>query len=80
MEIIKYKKTIVGILVRSIKSGSLPITDGKEPLQVVTLKHPKGKYLVAHTHKPVERKTFRMQESLIVKKGKVRIDLYAPDK
>jgi hypothetical protein len=77
---IKYKNKVVGLLVRSIKQGSLPVTAGHEPLQVVTLKHPKGKYLVAHTHKPVERKTSRMQECLMVKKGRVRIELYAPDK
>lgn len=80
MEIIKNKKTIIGILVRNIKPGSLPVTDGKEPLQVVTLKHPKGKYLAAHTHRPVQRKTERMQECLLVKKGRVKIDLYGPNK
>ena len=77
---IKYKNKVVGLIVRSIKSGSIPITAGHEPLQVVTLKHPKGKYLLAHAHKPVERKTSRMQECLMVKKGSVRVDLYSSDK
>lgn len=80
MQEILYKNKVVGILVRTIKSGSLPVTNGKEPLQLVTLKHPKGKYLVAHTHKPVRRQTATMQECLIVKKGKIRVDLYGPDK
>ena len=80
MELIKQKNTVIGILVRRIKPGSLPVTDGHHPLQVVTLSHPKGKYLAAHTHRPVPRKTERMQEALFVKKGKVRLDLFGPDK
>lgn len=60
--------------------GSIPQTEGKEPLQLVTLKHPKGKYLLAHTHKPTPRKTAKMQECIVVKKGKIKVDLYGPDK
>jgi hypothetical protein len=80
MKKILYKNKLVGIFLRTIKKGSLPITDGKEPLQMVTLKHLRGKYLLAHTHKPTPRYTKSMQECLIVKKGKIRIDLYGPDK
>lgn len=77
---IRYKNKLVAIFLNRLPVGSIPQTDGKEPLQLVTLKHPKGKYLVAHTHKPVVRKTAKMQECLVVKKGKVKIDLYGPDK
>ena len=77
---IKYKNKLVAILLGRFTDGSIPQTDSKEPLQLVTLKHPKGKYLLAHTHKPTERKTSKMQECLIVKKGKIKIDLYGPDK
>jgi len=77
---IKYKNKVVGMIFRAIKNGSIPLTNGKEPLQVVTLKHPSGKYLLAHTHKPTVRKTESMQECLIVRKGKIKIDLYGPDK
>jgi len=80
MENITHKNKVVGILVRKISAGSIPVTDGVEPLQVVTLKHPSGKYLVAHTHAPKKRTTNKLQECLLVKKGKVRLDLYGPDK
>lgn len=80
MKEILYKNKVVGIFFRTIAKGSVPITDGKEPLQIVTLKHPKGKYLVAHTHKPMRRTTEQMQECLVVRKGKIKIDIYAPDK
>ena len=77
---IKYKNKLIAIFLGRFPKGSIPQTDGKEPLQLVTLKHPKGKYLLAHTHKPTKRQTAKMQECLIVKKGKIGIDLYGPDK
>jgi hypothetical protein len=80
MEKIFYKKKLLGFRLRSISKGSLPITSGEEPLQVVTLKHPKGAYLKAHMHKPRKRVTASLQECLIVKKGKVKLDLYGSDK
>ncbi len=45
-------------------------------MQLVTLKHSKGTYLKAHYHKPKKRVTEQLQECLIVKRGKVKIDLY----
>lgn len=80
MEKIFYKKTLVGILISTIPDGSIPATDEKEPLQLVTLKHRKGAYLKAHTHIPKKRTTSGLQECLIVKKGKLKLDLYGPDK
>lgn len=77
MRNIFYKKRLVGILVRTIKKGSLPVTDGVHALQMVTLKHPRDKYLMAHTHAPKKRVTTHLQECLVVRSGKIRIDLYA---
>lgn len=58
----------------------MPVTDPKEPLQLVAFKHKAGKYTKAHIHKPRKRITQGLQEFLIVTKGKIKIDLYAPDK
>lgn len=80
MEKIYYKNILVAIRISKIKKGSLPLTEAQEPLQLVTLKHPKGTYLRAHVHVPKERKTEKLQECLIVRYGKVRIDLYTSDK
>ena len=80
MKKIVYKKKLIGILLRTIPTGSVPITDGHEPLQLVTLRHPKGAYLKAHMHMPKKRVTKSLQESLIVKKGKIKLDLYGQDK
>lgn len=77
---IKYKNKLVAIFLGKFPKGSIPQTNGKEPLQLVTLKHSKGKCLLAHTHKPAPRTTAKMQECIIVKKGKIKVDLYGPDK
>lgn len=79
MKKIFYKKTLIGIRVRRLQKGSVPITDPKESVQVVGLKHPKGAYLKAHAHKPRRRVTPCLQEGLIVRKGKIKIDLYTPE-
>jgi len=80
MEQIFYKKILVGIKITTLKKGSVPVTDGKEPLQVVALKHKKGAYLKAHMHRSRQRVTSRLQECLVVKKGRIKVDLYGPDK
>ena len=80
IEKIFYKKTLIGLRITDIQNGSVPLTDGKEPLQIVALKHPKGAYLKAHAHRPRKRVTASLQECLFVRKGKVKLDLYGPDK
>jgi len=80
MENIIYNRTLIGIRIKTIPQGSIPQTDEKEPLQLVTLKHPQGTYLQAHLHKPQKRITQRLQECLFVRKGKIKIDLYDNNK
>ncbi|MFH0852561.1 MAG: hypothetical protein V1845_03080 [bacterium] len=80
MEKIFYKKKLIGFRVKALPKGSIPLTDGKEPLQVVTLRHKNGAYLKAHMHKPRKRTTDCLQEFLMVKKGRIKLDLYGPDK
>lgn len=80
MEKFFYKKKLVGVKIITVPSGSIPATNEKESLQLLTLKHPKGTYLKAHLHSPGKRVTNRLQECWIVRKGKVRFDLYGPDK
>ncbi len=79
MEKIFYNKKLVAIKISKMPAGTSPVTDIGEPFQALTLKHPKGKYLLAHKHKPRRRVTTRLQECLVILKGKVKIDLYGPD-
>ena len=80
MEKFFFKKTLVAVKFTKINEGSNPLTDPDQSLQLVTLKHPRGSYLKAHMHKPQKRITRSLQECLIVKKGKIRLDLYSPTK
>ncbi len=80
MEKIFYKKKLIGIRLNVFPNGSVPHTDPNTFLGLLTLKHPKGKYLKAHIHLPKKRVTQRLQECFIVRKGKVRIDLFGDDK
>ena len=80
MEKIIYKNELLGIVIRTLPNGTTPLTDEKEPLQVMGLKHEKDTILKAHAHAPRERVTARLQECLVVKKGKIKIDLYGDDK
>lgn len=77
---IRYKNKIIGLLIRAIPNGSIPQTKAKEPLQLVTLKHSKGKQLAAHMHKPVKLQTKRVQECVFIRKGRIKMDLYGPNK
>ncbi|MBM3777552.1 MAG: hypothetical protein FJW23_04830 [Acidimicrobiia bacterium] len=69
-------RTLVGILVRRFETGHTAVTDARDPLQVLTMKDAKGTDLAAHRHVPRRRVTERLQECLIVRRGRVRVDLY----
>ena len=58
----------------------MPLTDLREPLQVLVHKRKMGEYTKAHIHTPKKRVNQKLQECLVVIKGKIKIDLYAPDK
>ena len=76
METIQKDNIIFGIIIRSISDGSIPLTKEDQPLQLVSLKHPAGKVLQAHKHKPKIRTTEKLQECLIIKKGKISVGVY----
>ncbi len=79
MNEIFYNNVLVGIHVQRLKVGSNPITRDEEPLQLLGLKHRQGHYFVPHKHAPCVRTTNHLQECLIVRKGKVKVDVYAPN-
>ncbi len=80
MEKIIHGKLLYGLRIKNIPNGSVPQTGDKEALQLVSLKHPKGATLAAHMHRPTKRLTKRLQEGLVILKGKIRLDLYTDNK
>lgn len=45
--------------------------------QVAVMRHPKGKSLDAHVHNLVIRQVLYTQEVLLIRKGRVRVNLYS---
>jgi mannose-6-phosphate isomerase-like protein (cupin superfamily) len=61
------------------KSGVNFLTPSCFSQQLAFIKHAPGHIIEAHTHNEVSREVFYTQEVLILKKGKLRVDLYAQD-
>lgn len=80
MEKIFYKNILVGIRIKTFVFGSTPITGKDESLQVLTHKHKKGMQIKPHIHISKKRTTMNLQECVVVKRGKIRINLFAPNK
>ena len=46
--------------------------------QLAFMAHPSGKAINAHVHNPVRREVFFTNETLLIRKGHVRVDFYGP--
>lgn len=77
---IKHGKILIGLKIVKIPKKTVPITNPEEFIQMVTLNHPKGTFLKAHMHLPKKRITLQLQECMVVKKGKIMLCLYSPEK
>lgn len=62
------------------KNGIEFFTPAEFSQQLGYMKHPKGSKIAPHTHNLVVRKVKYTQETLLVKSGSVRVDLYSEDK
>lgn len=77
-----YKNTQIALVIKGSYSndGIKFFTDNTSPSQIGYMKHPKNTIIQAHVHNIVERKIFGTPEVLIIKKGKLRLDLYSQEK
>lgn len=80
MKVFAHRKQVIGVHIGKFTHGVTPITKEAEPLQVLTLKHKRGISIKPHTHSVKKRRTAYLQECLVVRKGKLKIDLYTPNK
>ena len=80
MEKIIFNNNLIAIRIKKFKNGITPLTNPNESLQLVLHKRLSGEYTKAHIHSPKRRITEKLQECLVVIKGKIKIDFYAPDK
>ena len=81
-EIIRDKeRQIFAIIISSDyeQSGIQFFTPPEFSQQLAYMKHEKGKIIEPHVHNEVNREIVRTQEVLIVKSGKVQVDLYTSE-
>lgn len=78
IEKVVHKDEILAIIVRRSfnKPGIHFFTDPKLSQQLAFMKHPKGRVIDPHVHKPLKREVMYTQEVLLIKKGKLRVDFY----
>ena len=62
------------------KPGLEFFTKNDSSLQLGYMKYPQGYRILPHVHKKVERRVDYTLEAIMVKSGRVRVDLYTNDK
>ena len=70
---------ILAIIVRRgySESGIHFLTPAEFSQQLGYMRHPVGKVIQPHVHKPVQRAVTYTQEVLFIRKGKLRVDFYS---
>jgi mannose-6-phosphate isomerase-like protein (cupin superfamily) len=58
------------------KPGIHFFTENNFSQQMGAMSYPPGKLIPAHTHNPVRREVFYTQETLFIRKGRLRVDFY----
>lgn len=79
MEKILHKGKLIALKIDALVDGSVPVTSPDEALQVMTLKHQKGRHVAPHFHVPHRRETNVLQECLVVIRGKLRVSFFGED-
>jgi mannose-6-phosphate isomerase-like protein (cupin superfamily) len=73
--------TLCAIILRASydEEGIQFFTTNEFSQQLASMSYAPGKVIAAHTHNPVRREVFYTQEALFIRKGKLRVDFYAPN-
>lgn len=77
-----YNNELIAFVIKRdyTKEGITFFTDDEFPEQIAYMSHKKDTVVMAHVHNRIERKILVTQEVLILKKGKIRLDLYNENK
>ncbi|MDB5261503.1 MAG: hypothetical protein JWQ14_784 [Adhaeribacter sp.] len=81
IQTITHKEKLIALIIHSSynKPGVNFLTPSCFSQQLAFIKHPAGHLIEAHKHRLVCREVFYTQEVLIIKKGKLKVDLYDDD-
>ncbi len=82
IEYIKNNENLLAIIVRNDykQDGLKFFTSETNTQQIGCVGHPKGTVCQAHIHNKIKREVFYTSETLIIKQGKVRADIYDNEK
>lgn len=82
VEEIRDGDTVLAIIIRSTfaEPGVRFFSEPQHSQQLGFIHHPAGHEIRPHVHNPVPREVVHTQETLFVREGRVRVDLYSDDK
>jgi hypothetical protein len=82
IEVIQYQNEVLAYILRDDyhKQGLSFFTPDNYSQQLAYMSHPAGKLIDAHVHNDIAREVKKTQEVLIIKAGKLRVDLYSENK
>lgn len=80
IEQIECEGDLLALIVRADfrKPGANFFTPAHLSQQLAYMRHPAGHAIAAHVHNPVERNVLHTQEVLVLRRGRLRVDFYAP--
>lgn len=81
VERIEHQGEMLALIVRNefSKPGISFFTPGALSQQLAYMRHPAGKIIGAHVHNPVPRTVAYTQETLFIKRGRLRVDFFDED-
>jgi mannose-6-phosphate isomerase-like protein (cupin superfamily) len=82
IERIVYNNELIALIIRNNyeNSGITFLTPAEFSQQLAYIKHPTGHEIAPHIHRAVTRNVSLTQEVLLVKSGRVQVDLYTSNK
>jgi mannose-6-phosphate isomerase-like protein (cupin superfamily) len=81
VERIEHEGEMLALIVRNEFSapGIKFFTADELSQQLAHMRHPAGKVIEPHVHNPVHRTVAYTQETLFIKRGRLRVDFFGPD-
>jgi len=78
IEKIEHNGEMIALILRAefSKPGVTFLTPNELSQQLGYMHHPAGKVIDAHIHKPIQRIVAYTQETLIIKRGRLRVDFF----
>jgi len=81
IEHIAHDGSILAIVVRAkfADEGTRFFTPDDYSQQLAFMRHARGRRIDPHTHNPLERSVHHVQEVLVIRKGRLRVDFYSDE-